>query len=119
MTQLKEIFHRDKTIILYSVIFITLFEATAQVCLKKFQLEKYGKYIYLLFAVFFYILVGGLLCYCYNKNAKLGSVNLMWSCMSIIAVILFGYVFLQENIKHHDLMAILFAFLAIYYANQN
>lgn len=118
MTQLKEIINH-KSLILYSVIFITLFEATAQVCLKKFQLGKYGTYTYLFFAVVFYFLVGGLLCYCYKNNAKLGSVNLMWSCMSIIAVILFGYIFLQEKIKHHDLMAILFAFLAIYFANQN
>lgn len=118
MTQLKEIVNH-KSLILYSVIFITLFEATAQVCLKKFQLEKYGKYAYLFFAVVFYFFVGSLLCYCYKNNAKLGSVNLMWSCMSIIAVILFGYIFLQEKIKHHDLMAILFAILAIYFANQN
>jgi len=119
MTQIKEIIHHDKTLILYSVIFITLFEAIAQVCLKNFQLGKYGKYAYLTFAIIFYFLVGSLLCYCYKNNAKLGSVNLMWSCMSIIAVILFGYIFLQENIKHHDVMAILFAFLAIYFANQN
>jgi len=41
----------------------------------------------------------------------------MWSCMSIIFVIVVGYVFLQEKLKTHDFVAIFFALLAIYFAN--
>jgi EamA domain-containing membrane protein RarD len=37
--------------------------------------------------------------------------------MSIIFVIVVGYVFLQEKPKLHDYIALLFAILAIYFAN--
>ena len=63
------------------------------------------------------MLVCSLLCYCYAHKGHLGKVNLMWSCMSIIFVIIVGYVFLQEKLKNHDFAAIFFATLAIYFAN--
>jgi drug/metabolite transporter (DMT)-like permease len=37
----------------------------------------------------------------------------------MIFVILFGYIFLQEEIKRHDVIAIIFDFLAIYFANMD
>jgi drug/metabolite transporter (DMT)-like permease len=110
---------QPKSIIIYAVVLITLFEATAQVCLKKFEVGKHTTYLYLLTGVAFYFIVCGLLCLCYKNKGGLGKVNLMWSCMSIIFVILFGYIFLQEEIKSHDVIAIFFAFLAIYFANMD
>ena len=110
---------QPKTIIIYVVVLITLFEATAQVCLKKFEVGKHTTYNYLLLGVALYFIVCGLLCLCYKNKGGLGKVNLMWSCMSIIFVILFGYIFLQEEIKMHDMIAIIFAFLAIYFANMD
>jgi drug/metabolite transporter (DMT)-like permease len=110
---------QPKTIIIYAVVLITLFEATAQVFLKKFEVGRHTTYYYLLAAVALYFIVCGLLCLCYKNKGGLGKVNLMWSCMSIIFVILFGYIFLQEKIKRHDMMAIFFAFLAIYFANMD
>lgn len=109
----------SKSIIIYAVVLITLFEATAQVCLKKFELGKHNTYLYLFSAVALYLIVCGLLCLCYKNKGHLGKVNLMWSCMSMIFVILFGYIFLQEEIKVHDMVAIFFAFLAIYFANMD
>lgn len=109
----------SKSIIIYAVVLITLFEATAQVCLKKFEMGKHNAYLYLVFAVALYLIVCGLLCLCYKNKGHLGKVNLMWSCMSMIFVILFGYIFLQEEIKRHDMIAIFFAFLAIYFANMD
>lgn len=110
---------QPKTIIIYAVVLITLFEATAQVFLKKFEVGRHNSYLYLLTAVALYFIVCGLLCLCYKNKGGLGKVNLMWSCMSIIFVILFGYIFLQEEIKMHDMIAIIFAFLAIYFANMD
>jgi drug/metabolite transporter (DMT)-like permease len=109
----------SKSIIIYAVVLITLFEATAQVCLKKFEMGKHNAYLYLVSAVALYLIVCGLLCLCYKNKGHLGKVNLMWSCMSMIFVILFGYIFLQEEIKRHDMIAIFFAFLAIYFANMD
>jgi drug/metabolite transporter (DMT)-like permease len=110
---------QPKTIIIYAVVLITLFEATAQVFLKKFEVGRDNSYLYLLTALGLYFIVCCLLCLCYKNKGGLGKVNLMWSCMSIIFVILFGYIFLQEEIKMHDMMAIFFAFLAIYFANMD
>ena len=41
----------SKSIIIYAVVLITLFEATAQVCLKKFDLGSKQTYSYLLVAL--------------------------------------------------------------------
>lgn len=109
----------SKSIIIYAVVLITLFEATAQVCLKNFEVGKSNTYTYLLTGITLYLIVCGLLCLCYKNKGNLGKVNLMWSCMSMIFVILFGYIFLQEKIKMHDMMAIFCAFLAIYFANMD
>ena len=116
MTTLNEI-TKPNRFILYAIILITVFEATGQLCLKKFKPTDTHSYFYFLFGIIFYMFVFALLCYCYKHKGHLGSVNLMWSCMSIIFVIIVGYVFLQEKLKTHDFIAIFFALLAIYFAN--
>ena len=118
MTTFTEIAKPNRFII-YAIILITVFEATGQLCLKKFKPYTTNSYFYFLLGILFYTLVCGLLCYCYNHKGHLGSVNLMWSCMSIIFVIVVGYVFLQEKPKIHDYIALLFAILAIYFANMD
>lgn len=116
MTAFNEISKPSKFVI-YAVILITLFEATAQLCFKKFEINKTNSYCYFLFGIILYSIVCGLLCYCYKNKGRLGSVNLMWSCMSIVFVIIVGYVFLEEQLRLHDFAAIFFALLAIYFAN--
>ena len=119
MTSVKEILKDSKHLIIYAIIFITLFEATAQVCLKKFELNNHNSYLYFIIGAILYFFVINLLCICYKHKGKLGNINLMWSCMSIIFVIIFGFIFLQEEIKLHDIIAVIFAMLAIYFANMN
>jgi multidrug transporter EmrE-like cation transporter len=116
MTDYNEISKSSKLII-YAIILITLFEACAQLCFKKFDTTNTNSYCYLLFGLLLYTIVCALLCFCYKHKGHLGSVNLMWSCMSIIFVIIVGFVFLQEKLKLHDFFAIFFALLAIYFAN--
>jgi len=67
MTTLNEI-AKSKSIIIYAVILITIFEATGQLCLKKFKPGNTDSYFYLLFGIMFYIIVCALLCYCYNNK---------------------------------------------------
>lgn len=105
-----------KHLILFSILFITLFESVGQFCLKKFQSKNL--YIYFIIAIIAYIIVCGLLCVCYRNNGYMGKVNLVWSCMSIIFVFLFGYIFLNETIHKHDIIALMFALLAIYFASK-
>lgn len=116
MTTINEIAKQNRFVI-YAIILITIFESTGQLCLAKFKPTDTYSYFYFLFGILFYMLVCGLLCYCYKNKGHLGSVNLMWSCMSIIFVIIVGYIFLQEKLKTHDFIAIFFALLAIYFAN--
>ncbi len=116
MTTLTEITKSNRFVI-YAIILITIFEATGQLCLKKFHPDVANSYFYFLFGILFYMIVCGLLCYCYKHKGHLGSVNLMWSCMSIVFFIIVGYVFLQEKLETHDFIAIFFALLAIYFAN--
>lgn len=118
MTAITEILKPNRFIV-YAIILITIFEATGQFCLKKFESTNTNRYFYFLFGILFYIIVCGLLCYCYKYKGQLGRINLMWSCMSIIFITIVGYVFLQEKIKNHDFAAIFFALLAIYFANMD
>ena len=112
MTNIETIYSNN--IILYSIIFITIFESLGQLCLKKSQKNHH------LFAIglISYLIVCLLLCVCYKHDGFIGKVNLMWSCMSIVFVILVGYIFLQEKIERHDIIALLLALLAIYFANK-
>ena len=98
MTTLTEITKTNRFLI-YAVILITIFEASGQLCFKKFESSNSKTYFYILFGILFYLIVFGLLCYCYAHKGHLGKVNLMLSCMSIVFVIIVGYVFLQEKLK--------------------
>jgi len=106
-----------KNLIILAIIFITLFEATAQVCLKKFDSNNQKTYYFYIIGTILYFIILNLLCYCYKNKGNLSSVNVMWSCMSIIFVFIFGYIFLKEKINKNKIIAIILAFLAIYFAN--
>lgn len=98
--------------ILLLIFLITIVEASAQVCIKKYRLNN--KYNYILYAITLYFILIYLLYNCYSKNIDIGYVNLIWSCMSIIFVILFGVIFLTEKIKNKEMLAFMFAILAIF-----
>jgi multidrug transporter EmrE-like cation transporter len=120
MISIDKLCKNPNQLILYYVIFISLFEAVGQLCLKKFHINngKTMRYIYLIITILMYIIVLTLLCYCYENEGKLGKVNLIWSCISIVIIIIFGFIFLQEKIEPHDVLAIIFALLAIYFSNK-
>jgi multidrug transporter EmrE-like cation transporter len=103
-------------IIVLSIIFITIFEAMAQSCLKSYR--NNNNYLYLGVAILFYTVVCFLLINCYRNDGYLGEVNLMWSCMSIIIILIFGHVMFDEELTKNEVVAILLALGAIYFANQ-
>ncbi len=105
------------TIVLFAVIFITIFESIAQTCLKTYEKKEVN--LYIIVALFCYTLVCFLLILCYKNNGYLGHVNLMWSCFSIIFVIGAGCFFFEEKFTSDDLMAVILAFGAIYYVNRD
>lgn len=103
--------------VVLSIILITIFEAMAQTCLKTYR--NNSNYLYLGIAIVFYTIVCFLLINCYRNDGFLGEVNLMWSCMSIVIILLFGHIAFDEKLTQNEVFAILLAFAAIYFANKN
>ncbi len=110
-------FLEPKVIVIFSIIFITIFEGLAQSCLKQYNQEEFNFYV--IIALFCYTLICFLLLQCYKNNGYLGHVNLIWSCMSIIFIIGIGCLFFGEEFTSDDLMGVILAFGAIYFVNKD
>lgn len=107
----------SKIVVLLSIVFITISEAIAQVCIKTSHSNNMPYLLY--FGIMFYGIVCILLMNCYKNGYKMGQVNLIWSCISIVSIISVGYFVFNEKIYAHDIMAIILAISAIYFANMN
>jgi multidrug transporter EmrE-like cation transporter len=105
-----------KVIVLLSIVFIVISEAVAQTCLKKSHKDHMPLLFYV--GIIFYGVVCMLLLNCYRNGLYMGRLNLIWSCCSIITIIVVGYFFFNEQIYPHDIAAIFFAMVAIIFANQ-
>jgi multidrug transporter EmrE-like cation transporter len=105
-----------RVVVLLSIIFIVISEAIAQTCLKKSHYDHMPILFYV--GIIFYGIVCMLLLNCYKNGYNMGRLNLIWSCCSIITIIVVGYLVFEEKIYPHDIAAILFAILAVYFANQ-
>lgn len=71
---------------------------------------------YPVLGVFGYIVLAIILHNAYNYE-NMGHMNLVWSCVSIIAGFLVSHYFFDERINRYTLFAILLAMLAIYTAH--
>jgi multidrug transporter EmrE-like cation transporter len=104
-----------KIVVLLSIAFIVIFEAFAQACLRKSEKDRMSFLFFVGIAC--YAIVCLLLFNCYRNKARMGNVNLLWSCFSIITIIVIGYFFFNEQIYPHDIAAIVLSIGAIYCAN--
>lgn len=98
----------EKIIIVGLLLLIVGSEAMAQYCLKRCKLTQ--KWHFYLLAVLCYALV----CFgLYNMYGykTMGIVNLLWSCMSIIAIILIGVIFFHEAVTIYDMIGVAFVFI--------
>ena len=108
-------------IVLFLIIFVTLFEALGQYFIKisknkaslNHSINGSIKYLYL--GIISYIIVCLLLYNTYNYEG-LGHVNLIWSCMSIILAYAVGHCIFMEPFNEYTVLAILFACSAIYFS---
>jgi multidrug transporter EmrE-like cation transporter len=105
-----------KVVVLLSIVFIVISEAIAQSCLKKSHKDHMPLLFYI--GIIFYGVVCILLLNCYKNGINMGRLNLIWSCCSIITIIVIGYFFFNEQIYPHDIAAIVLAIAAIIFANQ-
>lgn len=99
-------------IIFSIVLFIVFFEAIAQACLKKSKMEKNNGYICI--SVIAYFIICLLLIYSYEYNT-MGKINLLWSCFSIIIILLTGTILYHEKIQWYDLIGLCFILVGMYF----
>ena len=90
------------------LLFIVSSEACAQYFLKKCKTTQ--RWHFFMIAVFFYSLVCLGLYNMYGYR-EMGVVNLMWSCLSIITIILVGVTFFHESINWYDIIGVIFVFI--------
>ena len=113
------------TIVFYLILLITISEAIAQYCLRCARDKVVNEHCNLQSC--FYLIFFGIISYCMvalllfkvYSYESLGLTNLIWSCTSIVVAFIVGKILFQEEITKSSLFAIIFAMLAIYFANQN
>jgi multidrug transporter EmrE-like cation transporter len=103
-----------KYVIAYAII-ISLFEIVAQSSMRSYRSN--GRWRFMLLGIGMYALVALTLCSSYKYNT-MGSVNLTWSCFSIMNAFLVGYFIFREPIHRNTMIAIAVAAIAIYFANK-
>jgi multidrug transporter EmrE-like cation transporter len=90
--------------IIYIIITIVIMEACAQSCIKQYSNSK--NYLFFIAGIIFYSIVCYLLHLTY-KYENIGISNLLWSGLSIIAMLVIGVLIFKEKIHVHDIFAIL------------
>ena len=89
--------------ILLVIVLLSIVEALSMCSLKKYQ-NNSGT-IYFVIAVILYSVVCALLVKLYGFG-KIGLINVLWSGLSVIIVLLFGIIFFKEAVHFHDIIAI-------------
>ena len=91
-------------LVLIYVAFIVLFETLAHHSFK--MSHKNGTIKHFLLGVGFYACVGFLLIRTYETKYKsIGVINLLWSSLSVLTVMLLGYFFWDEKITYNEIVA--------------
>jgi multidrug transporter EmrE-like cation transporter len=89
--------------ILCYILLIVLFETLAMTCFKKSEELQ----VFFFGGVFFYTLVGFLLCKMF-KLKGIGMTNALWSAVSVVATTVVGVFIFKETLHVHDYIAIAF-----------
>jgi drug/metabolite transporter (DMT)-like permease len=99
--------------LIVAIILISILEASSQAALK--AVRVYNQNYWFFFGAMGYVCIAALLYYSYQFRG-MGSVNLMWSSLSILLAVLFGHILYNEEITYKIVIAVIFALLAIYFA---
>ena len=92
------------------LVFIVASEAVAQYCIRRCKEEQ--KYHLFLLGVFFYAFVCMGLYFMYGFR-QMGVVNLIWSCMSILTIMMVGIIFFHEQVNVYDLIGMILVFTGL------
>jgi len=97
-----------QVILLFTLVFIVLAEVIAQYCVRKCKEEQ--KWHYFILGILMYTLVCFGLYNAYEMRT-MGIINLLWSCLSIVSVILVGAIFFHDEITIYDIIGMIIVFL--------
>jgi multidrug transporter EmrE-like cation transporter len=100
------------------ILLVSISEAIAQFCLRS-AIDNHQHCHKLIFIGFLAYLAVAWLLYKTYKFSNLGHTNLIWSCVSIVIAFTVGVSFFQEKLDKHALVAIVTAFVAIYFAHKS
>lgn len=89
--------------IIIIVLCITIIEACAQSCIKKYH--NSSNFFFFILAILFYTFICYLLTITY-KYEDMGIANVLWSGLSIIVILITGVIAFKEIIHYHDIFAI-------------
>ncbi len=102
---------RDAAILLFLVLLISLSECLGQSCLKKYSLTPTKHWLYWL-GVSFYAMVCLLLVLSY-KYRGMGIINVLWSGLSVLAIVSVGILFFNETLTMLDWVGIFMVLFGI------
>jgi drug/metabolite transporter (DMT)-like permease len=100
------------------ILLVSVSEAIAQFCLRSAVDNNKHCHKLIIIGLLGYLAVAWLLYKTY-KFSNLGHTNLIWSCVSIVIAFAVGFSFFQEKLDKHALVAIVAAFVAIYFAHRS
>jgi drug/metabolite transporter (DMT)-like permease len=103
---------KDFSIILTLIFLIVILECLAQGCIKQTKLTNNNKYLCI--SVLAYLAI----CLCLVKTYEyksMGIINLIWSCLSILFIILTGVIFFHEKLTINDYIGMIFIFIGLYF----
>lgn len=98
--------------LIYIIIGIVLLETVAQSCLKKTKITNNQNYMCISVIAYFLICLLLIKSYAYDT---MGVVNLIWSCFSIILVVVAGVCLYHEEFTKYDLLGMIFVFAGLYF----
>lgn len=98
--------------ILIYVVFMVVFETMAHHSFKKCHIDGHT-YQYIL-GVIFYACVGFCLIRAYQYEYKsMGIINVIWSSLSVLSIILVGYFYWGENITNMEILGVIFVVIGL------
>lgn len=98
--------------LIYIIIGIVLLETVAQSCLKKTKITNNQNYMCISIIAYFLICLLLIKSYAYDT---MGVVNLIWSCFSIILIVVAGVCLYHEEFTKYDFMGMVFVFIGLYF----
>lgn len=96
--------------LLFYISFIIIFETLAQNSFK--ECHTNGKMLGFMLGVSFYGAVGYFLIKTYGYET-MGIVNVLWSALSVVAIMLLGHYYWNEQITKNDIAGSILAFIGI------